>query len=197
MKKIHPLHLTTRAAVTLPIFVLLTSLFASSASAAFATTVPLSEESANSIASSLFPRAHTLERGRLYISKPLIWYPQPHSTGLRRVTLRVNLQILEQKPGQPLVATAPGLAEISGELGYDADTMQILLGDPRLDRLDFSVLGSQEAEVTKLIYQEWEREVTNPMRFEPPSHPFLIPFMHGIRNISLEDEGIVIEVVIE
>ena len=179
-------------------------LVAQSTFAAFGTTVPISAELATSIANSLFPQTVPLSKNSLYVSDPIVLYPKL-DTGKNstipvspRLRLLLNVQSLRRQADNSLKASAPGQAEVSGELGFDAITRQILLINPSIDRLQ---LGPGDPDVNAFrqeLDRQWDEQVTNPMRIDLPPHPYLIPFRQGIKDVRLDDQqGIVVEVLFE
>jgi hypothetical protein len=83
---------------------------------------------------------------------------------------------------------------VSGEVGYDRKTRQILLYEPRIDKLVFD----KPSDVTRRLHAEvqaaWEAQVTNPIRAEVPPHPFIAPFKDGIQDVTYEKRSIFIQV---
>jgi hypothetical protein len=111
--------------------------------------------------------------------------------------LQLNIQSLRRQSDDSLKATAPGQAELSGELGYDPDTLQILLFNPSVDKLDLDPRDPNRQALQQELNQQWAAQVTNPMRVDLPPHPYLIPFRQGIKDIRLEQQGIVVDVLFE
>jgi hypothetical protein len=165
-------------------------------SAGFGTTVPVSAEAATNIAGSLYPRTIALDNGSLFVSQPVVSYPGEGS-GPARISVRVNVQVLRRQSDQSLVASAPGLAQVSGEIGYDRKAAQILMTNPRIDDLVFDASEPGAEQLRADLLRQWGERITNPMRIEVPGHPYLLPFKQGIRDISLRDESIIVEVLFE
>lgn len=186
----------SRLSLTHLVFALCLMLIAAASSAGFATTVPVSAELATNIASSLYPQTIALDKDSLFVSDPIVSYPGA-GANTERVSLRVNVQILRRQPDESLVATAPGIAEISGEIGYDRQATQILLINPRVDSLTLAPGEPKAPQLRADLLRQWDMKITNPMRVDVPGHPYLLTFKQGIRDITLSDEGIVIDVMFE
>ncbi len=156
------------------------------------TAIPLPPDVATSIARTQFPMTIPLSGDSLFVSDPVIIYldPPAGSAGPGRVGLSVNVQTLHRQPDQSLVASAPGRAELSGELGYDRQTAEILVHRPSIDKL--SLDGAQERDS---IAREWRERITDPVRVPLPAHPYLLPFRQGIQDISVEQGSVVIRVL--
>ena len=191
----------TRLASTTTITALIAILTTHAALAAFGTTVPISAELATSIATSLFPQTVPLSENSLYVSNPVVLYASPGpatnpSPGTPRLRLQLNVQSLRRQADGTLKASAPGQAEVSGEVGFDATTRQILLINPSIDRLELGPGDPDRQPFRQELDRHWDQQVTNPMRVDLPPHPYLIPFRQGIRDIRLDDQqGIVVEVL--
>lgn len=168
------------------------------ASAGFGTTVPVTADVATSIAGSAFPQTIALDKNSLYVSEPLATYPDAAATtGPRRISLQVNVQILQRQPDQTLVATLPARAQLSGEVGYDRETTQILLINPQIDSLEFDPAETNAEQIRADLNRNWNERITNPLRVDVPAHPYLLPFKQGIRDISFQEQGIVVDVWFE
>ena len=78
--------------------------------------------------------------------------------------------------------------------GFDPQTRQILLYNPKIDRLAFV----NESAVTKRLRADvqaaWEAQVTNPIRAELPPHPFITPFKDGIQGVTYVNGSIFVQV---
>jgi len=156
------------------------------------TAIPLPPDVAVSIARTQFPMTIPLSGGSLFVSDPVIVYldPPAGAAGPGRIGLSVNVQTLHRQQDQSLVASAPGRAELSGELGYDRQTAEILVHRPRIDKL--SLDGEQERDN---VAREWRERITDPVRVPLPAHPYLLPFRQSIQDITLEQGSIVIRVL--
>ncbi|MCB1694630.1 MAG: hypothetical protein KDI10_07870 [Halioglobus sp.] len=155
--------------------------------AGFGTTVPVTAETATNIARSLFPVSLKAGDSNLYLTDPVVVFIDD-----RRIGLQAHLQAYDHRPEQGIAISEEGQAVVSGEVGYDTATKQILLHEPRIDKLVFDT----QSEVTKRLRAEvlatWESQVTNPIRAEVPPHPFLTPFKGGIRDVTYEQRSIFI-----
>ena len=192
----------TRLASTTTITALIAILNTHAALAAFGTTVPISAALATNIASSLFPQTVKLRENSLYVSDPIVLYAKSGSTASSsatppRLRLQLNVQSLRRQADNTLQASAPGQAQVSGELGFDAETRQILLINPSIDYLALGPGDSDERAFRQELDQQWHKQVTNPMRIDLPPHPYLMPFRQGIRDIRLDQQGIIVEVLFE
>ena len=165
--------------------------------AGFGTTVPVTADVATSIAGSVFPQTIALDKGSLYVSEPLVIYPDPTANGPKRISLQVNVQVLQRQPDQTLVATLPARAQLSGEVGYDRETAQILLINARVESLEFDPAEKNAEQLRIDLDRNWKERITNPLRVDVPAHPYLLPFKQGIRDISFQEQGIVVDVWFE
>ncbi|MEP0202414.1 MAG: hypothetical protein ABJ084_06485 [Halioglobus sp.] len=171
--------------------------------AVFGTTVPISAELATNIANSVFPQTVPLRENSLYVSNPVVLYTSPDANKASgqaspRLRLQLNIQSLRRQADNTLKANAPGQAEVSGELGFDPITRQILLINPSIDSLQLGPGDLDGQALREELDRQWAEQVTNPMRIELPAHPYLIPFRQGIKDIRLdEQQGIVVEVLFE
>ena len=157
--------------------------------AGFGTTVPVSAETATNIARSLFPVSLEVGTGNLFLTDPLVIFLDD-----RRIGLQVHLQAYEHRPEKGIAISEEGTALVSGEVGYDLPTRQILLYAPRMDKLVFD----RESDITRRLRAEmqgaWQAQVTNPMRADVPPHPFILPFKEGIQDVTYEKRSIFIQV---
>lgn len=168
------------------------------ANAGFGTTVPVTAEVATSIATSIFPQTIALDENSLYVSEPLVIYPNAGTNSdPGRIKLQVNVQILTRLPDQTLVATLPARAQLSGEVGYDTATTQILLANPQVDSLEFDPGEANAEQIRANLDRNWKERITNPLRVDVPAHAYLLPFKQGIKDISLQEQGIVVDVWFE
>ena len=164
-------------------------LFANPGLAGFGTTVPVSAETATNIARSLFPVSLKVGTGNLFLTNPVIIFLDD-----RRIGLQAHLQAYEHRPEQGIAISEEGQVLVSGEVGYDLKTREVLLYAPKIDKLSFD----NESDVTRRLRAEvqggWETQVTNPMRAEVPPHPFILPFKEGIQDVTYEKRSIFIQV---
>ncbi|MEE4144575.1 MAG: hypothetical protein V2I26_07225 [Halieaceae bacterium] len=165
------------------------ALFASPGRAGFGTTVPVSAETATSIARSLFPVSLSVGTGKLFLTNPVIIFLDD-----RRIGLQARLQAYDHRPEEGIAISEEGQVLVSGEVGYDLKTREVLLYAPRIDKLTFD----NESEVTKRQRAEvqgaWESQVTSPIRAQVPPHPFILPFKDGIQDVTYEKRSIFIQV---
>ena len=166
-----------------------TLVFATPGRAGFGTTVPVSAETATNIARSLFPVSLSVGAGKLFLTNPVIIFLDD-----RRIGLQAHLQAYDHRPQEGIAISEEGQVLVSGEVGYDPRTREVLLYAPRIDKLTFD----NESEVTKRQRAEvqgaWEAQVTNPIRAEVPPHPFITPFKDGIQDVTYEKRSIFIQV---
>ena len=164
-------------------------MFANPGLAGFGTTVPVSAETATNIARSLFPVSLKVGTGNLFLTNPVIIFLDD-----RRIGLQAHLQAYEHRPEQGIAISEEGQVLVSGEVGYDLKTREVLLYAPKIDKLTFD----NESEVTKRQRAEvqgaWETQVTNPIRAQVPPHPFILPFKDGIQDVTYEKRSIFIQV---
>lgn len=157
--------------------------------AGFGTTVPVSAESATNIARSLFPVALDVGPGKLFLTEPVVIFLDD-----RRVGLRAHVQAYEHRPEQGVAISEEGDITVSGELGYDLKTRQVLLYSPRLDQLDFENPGEVTKRLRAEVQAAWDAQVSNPIRAEVPPHPFILPFKDGIQDVTYQKQSIYIQV---
>jgi hypothetical protein len=137
----------------------------------------------------MFPQALALGQVNLFLSEPTVLYPDA-----RRVAVRMRVQAYDHRPEQGIALSEEGEAVLSGGLGYDAVTRQVLLYDPQLDELSFANDNEFTRKVSQGVKGEWQARVSNPVRADVPPHPYIQPFRNGIKDISYGKEGIVIQV---
>ena len=157
--------------------------------AGFDTTVPVSAQTATNIARSLFPVSLKSGAGNLYLTDPVVIFIDD-----KRIGLQAHLQAYDHRPEQGIAISEEGDAVVSGEVGFDPQTRQILLYNPKIDRLAFV----NESAVTKRLRADvqaaWEAQVTNPIRAELPPHPFITPFKDGIQGVTYVNGSIFVQV---
>lgn len=164
-------------------------LAAAPGNAGFGTSVPISAELATNIAASMFPQTLDLGKGKLFLSDPSVIF-----VDLKRVAVQMRIQAYDHRPAEGVAESVEGTAVLSGEVGYDSVTRQVLLFRPQLDELVFNADSDYTKQVRDTIEREWQSKVTNPVRAEVPPHPYILPFKQGIQDISYGREGIVIQV---
>ena len=157
--------------------------------AAFGTTVPVSAETATNIARSLFPVSLVVGTGNIFLTDPVIIFLDD-----RRIGLQARFQAYENRPEKGIAISEQGQVLVSGEVGYDLKTKQILLYAAKMDKLAFDA----DSEVTRRLRAEvqaaWDSQVTNPIRADVPPHPFNQPFKDGIQDVTYEKRSIFIQV---
>lgn len=149
------------------------------------TTMAISAELATGIAGDLFPVSIKLAPGNLFLTNPVALFLDGG-----RIGMQVRFQAYDHRPAQDIAISEMGGALFSGKLGYDLGTRQILLHDPRIDKLQFD----QKNEVTQRLFSElkaaWSAQVANPIRADLPPHPYLLPFRNNIQDISYDGKSI-------
>ena len=157
-----------------------------------ATSVPISAELATNIADNLFPVTVKTGNSNLFLTDPIVMFLDD-----RKIGLQVRFQAYDHRPAQGIAISEMGQALISGELSYDLVARQILLYEPRIDKLEFD----QDNEVTRRFFTElkgsWSAQVTNPIRSEIPPHPYILPFKENIQDLSYDGTSINLEILYE
>lgn len=154
---------------------------AGAARAAFNTTVPITEESASSIAVSLFPVALTLEQTNLFLTNPQVMFLDSE-----RIGVRAALQAYDHRPDEGIAISETGRAMLSGRVSYDRVTRQVLLHDARVEQLDFDRHSAATQRFSRELRAAWSAQVTNPIRTDLPPHPYLMPFRDNIDDIRYD-----------
>jgi hypothetical protein len=157
--------------------------------AGFATTVPVSAETATGIARSLFPVALQLGAGKVFLTNPAVLYLSD-----RRIGLQAHFQAFDHRPEQGVAISEEGQLLVSGEVGYDARTRQVLLYAARLEQLNFDNENEASKRFRAEVQAAWDAQVTNPVRADLPPHPFILPFRDGIQDVTYEKRSIFIQV---
>jgi hypothetical protein len=165
------------------------SLAAAVALSAVATTVPISAALATSIAADLFPVTVKVSKGKLYLTQPVAQFLDNE-----RVGMAVRIQAYDHRPAEGIAISEMGRATISGTLGYDPATQQVLLTDPRIESLVFDRENAATGDFLTAIKSAWSVVVTNPMRAPVPPHPYLLPFRNNIQDLSYDGKNIVLTV---
>lgn len=172
------------------LILLCSGLFAvTGASAGFATTVPVSADSATNIARSFFPVSLVSGSGNLFLTDPVVVFIDD-----RRLGLQVRFQAYENRPEKGIAISEEGQALVSGEVGYDLESKQVLLYDARVDELAFDTESSVTQRLRADIQSAWQAQVTNPIRADLPPHPLILPFKDGIQDVTYEKRSIYIQV---
>jgi hypothetical protein len=162
---------------------------AGSATAGFATTVPLSADSATNIARSFFPVSLVAGTGNLLLTNPAVVFIDD-----RRLGLRVRFQAYENRPEKGIAISEEGQAMVSGEVGYDLENKQVLLYEAKVDELVFDTESNATERLRADILSMWQAQVTNPIRADLPPHPLILPFKDGIQDVTYEKRSIFIQV---
>ncbi|MBK6511065.1 MAG: hypothetical protein IPG06_17565 [Haliea sp.] len=165
------------------------SLAAVAALSAVATTVPISAALATSIAADLFPVTVKVSNGNLHLTQPVAQFLDNE-----RVGMAVRIQAYDHRPAQGIAISEMGRATISGKLGYDPATQQVLLTDPRIETLEFDQKNVATQDFLAAIKSAWSVLVTNPMRAPMPPHPYLLPFRNNIQDLSYDGKNIMLTV---
>jgi hypothetical protein len=171
------------------ILAVLFALPAEPVAAGFATTVPVSAETATSIARSFFPVTLALGNEKLFLTEPQVIYVDD-----RRLALEFRLQAYDHRPEQGIAISETGRARVSGEMGYDPKTRQVLLYEPRMDQLVFDEHNETTRRLQAEVQGAWRQQVGNPIRADLPPHPFIAPFREGIQDIAYQKRNIFIMV---
>lgn len=171
------------------LFTCVLSLAAAAAMSAVATTVPISAALATNIAADLFPVTVKVSKGKLFLTQPVAQFLDNE-----RVGMAVRVQAYDHRPAQGIAISEMGRATISGTLGYDPATQQVLLTDPRIESLEFDKDNAATREFLTAIKSAWSVVVTNPMRAPMPPHPYLLPFRNNIRDLSYDGKNIMLTV---
>ncbi len=185
MQTTHMRHSRKPASVTWLITAVLSLSLIGVARAAFDTTVPVSEESASSIAVSLFPVALTLEHTNLFLTNPQVVFMDSE-----RIGVRATLQAYDHRPAEGIAISETGRAMLSGRVSYDRATGQVLLHDPRVEQLEFDRRNGATQRFSRELRDAWAAQVTNPVRTELPPHPYLAPFRNNIDRIAYDGRQI-------
>jgi hypothetical protein len=185
-----PDHLqSNRIHSALAIFLALCSLLLISGNAlsAAGTTVPISASLATGIAADLFPVTIKLKEGNLFLTNPVALFLADG-----RVGMQVRVQAYDHRPAQGVAISEMGRAIFSGTLGYDANTKQILLGDPRIDELEFDQSNEATRDFVNAVNSAWSNQVTNPLRADIPPHPYVLPIRNNIQDLSYDGKTIIL-----
>lgn len=155
--------------------------------AATVTTVPISAELGTNIARDLFPVTIKLSQGNLFLTEPTLLFLDP-----QRVGMQVKFQAYDHRPQQGIAVSETGSAQLSGALGYDPVTRQILLLDPRIDNIEFDGNNDATRRFLAAMQAAWSEQITNPLRSALPPHPYLLPIRNNIQSLSYDSKNIVL-----
>ena len=151
------------------------------ANAATGTIVPISAQLGTSIAADLFPVTVKLTPGAVFLTEPVLLFLDE-----RRVGMQVRFQAYDHRPAQNIAISEMGMAQFSGELGYDPATRQILLHNPKVDKLEFDRKSDVTQRLMAQLKTAWSAQVTNPIRADLPPHPYILPFKDNIRDLAFD-----------
>jgi hypothetical protein len=163
------------------------SICAGMAYSAAGPSVTISAGLATGIAADLFPVTVKLTAGNLFLTNPVALFLENG-----RVGLQVRVQAYDHRPAQGIAISETGRATVSGILGYDPGTQQILLDDPKIENLEFDQTNSATQGFLQEINAAWSAQVTNPLRAEIPPHPYMLPFRNNIQNLSYDGNNIIV-----
>lgn len=160
-------------------------LAAGGAYAVTATTVPISAELGTSIARDLFPLTISLNQGKLFLTEPALLFLDQ-----QRVGMQVRFQAYDHRPQQSIAVSELGRAQLSGTLDYDPVSRQVLLVDPRIDKIQFDSDNAATRRFLADIQAAWSAQITNPVRSALPQHPYLIPIRNNIQDLAYDGKSI-------
>jgi hypothetical protein len=151
------------------------------------TTVPISASLATGIAADLFPVTIKLSKGNLFLTDPVALFLDEG-----RIGMQVRIQAYDHRPDEGVAISEMGQATFSGTLDYDAAAQQILLGDPRIDKLTFDRENTVTQSFLNIMKSAWSAQVTNPLRADIPPHPYVLPFRNNIRSLAYDGKNIIL-----
>ncbi len=165
----------------------LVSMWAASGLAAVATRVPVSAGLATGIAADLFPVSLKLAEGTLFLTNPVVLFLENG-----RVAVSLRFQAFDHRPAEGIAISEMGQATFSGVPGYDSDARKVLLLEPKIDSLAFDRGNDATQAFLQQIHAAWSAQVTNPVRVEMPSHPYLLPLRNNIQDITYDGRNILL-----
>ena len=171
------------------LLILCVAWFISHAHGDFATTVPISEAMANNIIGSVFPVSVKINDTKLFLTQPKVQYSTAN-----RIGIVTQLQAYDHRPEKGIAISEFGLVHLSGELGFDNSSRQILLRNSRIEALEFKRKNTASQQFLIELNAAWDAQVTNLIRAEIPSHPYLVLFKNNIQNISYDGSNIYLDV---
>ncbi|CAA0092831.1 Uncharacterised protein [Halioglobus japonicus] len=163
------------------------SISAGATFSAVGTSVPISADLATGIATDIFPISLKLQQGNLFLTNPIVLFLD-HG----RVGIRVHFQAFDHRPDAGIAISETGQATVSGIPGYDAATRKILLGDPKIDSLEFDRSNEATRNFLRQINTAWSAQVANPLRAEIPPHPYMIPLRNNIQSLTYDGNNLII-----
>ena len=161
-----------------------------SVSAASSTIVPISAELGTGIASDLFPVTLKLSPTHVRLTQPSLQFGNPV-----RIGMQVRFQAYDHRPEQNIAISETGQAAISGRVGFDPVTRQVLLYDAKLDTLQFDSNNAVTDRLSAELKSRWAAQVTNPIRADLPPHPYLLPFRNNIQDLSYDGNSLKLTLV--
>lgn len=153
------------------------------------TSLPVSAELGTSIAQEQFPVTLKLDHAALFMTDPLLSY-----TDSERVALAVSFQAYDHRPDAGIAISETGKARFSGKLGYEPASAKVLLHQPQVDFLEFDRKNPASSALQRKVLAHWGDYVKDPMRFDLPRHPYLIPFRQNITDLGFDGQHIIISV---
>lgn len=154
------------------------------------TVVPVSAESGTSIAGNLFPVGLKLQQANLLLTAPALIY-----IDAQRLGLRVRFQAYDHRPALGIAESETGWMQLSGKLGFDQESREILLHEPSMDNLEFDRDNTATRRFNTEMMAAWSAQVADPIRSEIPPHPYILPFKDNIRDLSYDGNNINISIV--
>ena len=118
--------------------------------AGLGTVVPVSAESGTSIAGNLFPVGLKLQQANLLLTAPTLIY-----IDAQRLGLRVRFQAYDHRPAQGIAESETGWMQLSGKLGFDQESREILLHEPSMDNLEFVRDFTATLRFNTVIIADW------------------------------------------
>jgi hypothetical protein len=179
--RLKPLRTSTLIFLIVPLLLLLVGKTYSAAG----TTVPISAELGTSIAGDLFPVTVKLTHGNLRLTQPVLRF-----LDTERVGMQLRFQAYDHRPAEGIAISEMGRALISGRVGYDPITREVLLYDPKIDNLNFDQENAVTQRLFNQIKTDWSAQAVNPVRAKLPPHPYLIPFRNNIQDLSFNGKSI-------
>jgi hypothetical protein len=149
------------------------------------TTVPVSAELSTSIAGDLFPLTLSLENSKVFVTAPTIRFLDAH-----RIGIHVRFQAYDHRPEMGIAISEMGNALISGQFDYDRRSQEIILLDPRIERLEFDRKSNVTRDLAAQLQSAWRLETKEPIRTKIPPHPYTQPIKNNIEDLSYDGSRI-------
>ena len=176
---------TVRASTLIALITYLLLINAGPASSGVGTTVPISAALGTSIAGDNFPLTVKIGKGNLFLTDPTVLFIDD-----KRIGMQVRFQAYDHRPAEGIVVSEMGRAQFSGELDYDPGARQILLHEPKIDKLEFDRDNAVTKRLLGQLEATWSAQVTNPIRSELPQHPYILPFKENVQDLSYDGNSI-------